>query len=35
MFDDPDFEEMPIPNSKNDDFVNENSMILIDEDQQN
>ena len=35
MFDDPDFEEMPIPNSKNEDFVNENSMILIDEDQQN
>ena len=35
IFDDPEFDEMPITNSKNNDFVNENSMILIDEDQQN
>jgi len=31
-FEEPDFEEMPIPTAKNDDFVNENSIILIDED---
>ncbi len=35
IFDEPDFEGMIIQPAKNEDFGNENSMILIDEDQQN